>query len=481
MPRVYGVPGKSALAMGDARHQTLLARIVLPMLGCVVLLGLGYLFLTAGNWGAAVVLGAVFMVAISVLNAKGVALKARIRHADTGAEAETVVAEALQALPDRYHVFHDLDFSGFNIDHVVLGPTGLFLVETKSQGGTISERNEELVRNGRRFFKDFVKQCWRQMFALKEYLRDKGQINLPVTPVLCFANGLVETRGPVRGVAVVNVSSLVSYILSRKESVSAASVDACVPFLAVLTGHSMEESVRDRAASVSETGEPLRNPPGIESLRVDRSEEKTYLVPRMAALMLGAVMAYGIYKGAVGLVHFVGDPGPTPVRIAPSTPSSRPPSPAPRPAPATPAPPRPSASFPFTHAVAYASAKNSVPFMVQADHGQHVLLVLYETTSRRLVLRACVRANETLSTMLPRRDLNCVMITGPFWEGMERLFGEEFEARKSLLRVSARQANGPDSVQTTASALLESEAIPGEEAKALVKAAFKGGGGFLKM
>lgn len=51
-----------------------------------------------------------------------------------GFTGERVVGEALnQLLRDGFQVFHDLPFDGFNIDHVVVGPSGVFAIETKTR------------------------------------------------------------------------------------------------------------------------------------------------------------------------------------------------------------------------------------------------------------------------------------------------------------------------------------------------------------
>lgn len=56
------------------------------------------------------------------------------RRLRLGLEGELAVAEELSQLGRAgFHVFHDLPAEGFNIDHVVLGPTGLFAVETKTR------------------------------------------------------------------------------------------------------------------------------------------------------------------------------------------------------------------------------------------------------------------------------------------------------------------------------------------------------------
>lgn len=120
MAQVFGSAGKSAFSMGDTRYQDLLSRIALPMLSLLLLIPVGYYLLTRGHffWGVGVAL--FYVVSIKSLEEAGLKLKKRISHADTGAKAEQAVAEALQELPDDYCVFHDLEFTGFNIDHVVL-------------------------------------------------------------------------------------------------------------------------------------------------------------------------------------------------------------------------------------------------------------------------------------------------------------------------------------------------------------------------
>ena len=232
MAQVFGSAGKSAFSMGDTRYQDLLSRIALPMLSLLLLIPVGYYLLTRGHffWGVGVAL--FYVVSIKSLEEAGLKLKKRISHADTGAKAEQAVAEALQELPDDYCVFHDLEFTGFNIDHVVLGPNGIFLVETKSQTGNITQEHDVLLRNGRKFFKDFLKQCWSQTYSLRDHLNAERLRGLSIKPILCFSRGNVEIRGPVRGVAVLNVGELRPYILSQRGSFPASARDQIIPLLA---------------------------------------------------------------------------------------------------------------------------------------------------------------------------------------------------------------------------------------------------------
>jgi len=57
--------------------------------------------------------------------------------------AEQLVAEELnQLLNTGYRVFHDVPCQGYNIDHVVVGPTGVFAVETNTRRRTKKKGKE---------------------------------------------------------------------------------------------------------------------------------------------------------------------------------------------------------------------------------------------------------------------------------------------------------------------------------------------------
>ena len=79
-------------------------------------------------------------------------LRSRVRLSQ-GASGEREVARILQQIRYKGFVaFHNLPGIGRNIDHVVVGPSGIYAIETKSRGGsgTIDYRgNEELVFAGR--------------------------------------------------------------------------------------------------------------------------------------------------------------------------------------------------------------------------------------------------------------------------------------------------------------------------------------------
>ena len=57
----------------------------------------------------------------------------KLRNLRQALEGEKAVGQFLERLrEDGYHVFHDLVGTGFNVDHVLIGPAGVLTVETKT-------------------------------------------------------------------------------------------------------------------------------------------------------------------------------------------------------------------------------------------------------------------------------------------------------------------------------------------------------------
>src|SRR5690348_16911647 len=55
-----------------------------------------------------------------------------------GAEGEEAVGELLEGLREQgWRVIHDVSFGRGNIDHIIVGPGGIFTIETKSRGGKV--------------------------------------------------------------------------------------------------------------------------------------------------------------------------------------------------------------------------------------------------------------------------------------------------------------------------------------------------------
>lgn len=149
-----------------------------------------------------------------------------------GGRAEERVGEELEGLRSHgFYVFHDVQLPGVgNVDHIVLGERGFFAIETKSHAGHVTTRGGLLLRNGRPFEKDFVKQAWSGCYRLREIL------DADVAPVLLFTDAFVEGRITARGVRVLPLTWVVGEILKYKSRHDRKTVKAAVARLSETIG-----------------------------------------------------------------------------------------------------------------------------------------------------------------------------------------------------------------------------------------------------
>lgn len=208
--------GQDANSSGRAGHSTYmmsLKRAGLAFL-CLAPLVVVLVFFPGVLGGSSLPVVMPVLILVCVLAFKLIAR--RSDRAERGADAEVVVAQLLRGLPKEYHVFHDLVFEGFNIDHVVIGPTGVFIVETKSHRRKVSAKGEALLLNGRPFEKPILNQAWSEAFALRDRLPQINGKPCFVQPLLCFPNAFIEVQGPVKGVIVVGRQFLLRVMTGRR-------------------------------------------------------------------------------------------------------------------------------------------------------------------------------------------------------------------------------------------------------------------------
>jgi len=107
-----------------------------------------------------------------------------------GAEGERLTGRVLRKLPPSYRVLHDLPMprSKANIDHVVVGPTGVFTVETKNYKSGIQIKRGRAYGAGRRL-DHVVQQAKRQATTVA------ASTGSDVTPIVCVHGGGVRVEG----------------------------------------------------------------------------------------------------------------------------------------------------------------------------------------------------------------------------------------------------------------------------------------------
>jgi hypothetical protein len=199
---VYGSPGEAPRVLG-------LLRAFWPLL--LVCLVTGYLLratlpvpvLTLSHIG---ILFFLLAAGTGVLLAWG---DRRLGNYLKGAKGEEWVAHELAFLPRDYSVFNGLRFGGGkqNFDHVIVGPSGVFVVETKNWKGSVEFREGKLYAGGKEPSRPPLRQVKDATAELVAFLDDSGNGGVPVHSVLCFistelpeevmnVNGVVVCTGP---------------------------------------------------------------------------------------------------------------------------------------------------------------------------------------------------------------------------------------------------------------------------------------------
>jgi hypothetical protein len=146
-----------------------------------------------------------------------------------GYEGELVTAQELMKLmPEGNYVYHDFQADKFNIDHIVVGPAGVFAIETKAKSKKMSGDNRKdakAIYNGQVIsFPDFndtkyLDQAKRQAKWLSKWLESSTGEGIDVFPVVSLPGWFVERKAPYDGMYVINPKNFKNVIQSKKKNI----------------------------------------------------------------------------------------------------------------------------------------------------------------------------------------------------------------------------------------------------------------------
>jgi hypothetical protein len=108
-----------------------------------------------------------------------------------GLLGEAEIKQELHSLSDDYSVFQGIVLTKGkgDIDFIVVGPTGIFILEVKSFGGNIEFNGSNLTLNGRLLRgSSLLRQVHGEVWALKNYLQQETGRNSYIHPILVFAS-----------------------------------------------------------------------------------------------------------------------------------------------------------------------------------------------------------------------------------------------------------------------------------------------------
>jgi hypothetical protein len=122
----------------------------------------------------------------------------KLRRLRQAIEGEQAVGQYLERLrEDGYQVFHDVVGNGFNIDHVIIGPAGVFTIETKTWSkpdgrSKITFDGEALNVAGQEPDRNPVVQGKAQASWVRTLLAESTSRQFPVRPVILFPGWFIE-------------------------------------------------------------------------------------------------------------------------------------------------------------------------------------------------------------------------------------------------------------------------------------------------
>ncbi|HEX7071392.1 MAG TPA: NERD domain-containing protein [Rhodothermales bacterium] len=176
------------------------------------------------RWGAAAAAGVGLVLLVGFVNSPKVAAWRE------GAEGERRTARHLDGLADAgFIVFHDRRVPGYggNLDHVAIGPTGVWAIETKSWTGKVEIDGSQLMVRGHPRDKA-VDQVFREATAVQIALGEAlSRLGVTVTPVLCLHRARMPFFAKaVQGVRIASGKQLVGILRTGEARLTPEQVQA---------------------------------------------------------------------------------------------------------------------------------------------------------------------------------------------------------------------------------------------------------------
>ena len=220
MAKIHGIPGEWARVKG-----TVLG--LWPLFLGVFVAGASLaIFLLSPLWGAALFVAALLYIIWSLM--RGLR---RVERFFKGARGEEKVSGILESLPDAYHVFNDFTAGRNHIDHVVVGPGGVFAIETKFWQGKVTVEDGHVLLDGQLPDRSPLAQVIREATLVRYALLKAGWKGL-VTPVLAFASdSFTAHRANLNGTIVINSNELRSGFNTDRVVIPPAELDRLVSLM----------------------------------------------------------------------------------------------------------------------------------------------------------------------------------------------------------------------------------------------------------
>jgi hypothetical protein len=213
---------------------------------------------------------------------------------EQGAEGESATAGVLVGLQPEWIALHDYRWPGrrlANIDHIVVGPGGIFVVDSKNWSGDLRIDGQTLRQNGRSREKN-VAGVADAALAVLELVAAHAHL---VRGVLCFV-GDRPLSGWVRDVMVCSTANLAEMLRTRERVLDAQEVNDIATWLDARLSSASTPAV----SAERRTGEPARRPS-----RTNASQRRAAAAPAGRTRSGGASAKRALLGLLVGLILLI--------------------------------------------------------------------------------------------------------------------------------------------------------------------------------
>lgn len=197
--------GQSDREKAEELWESAMDRLFIVLVGCP---SLGFASLLAHTRHPLFLRLALFAVTAVAVTILGFAILRRVKESwrySLGALGEQVVGRELDSMMlSGYRVFHDVPFGDWNVDHVAVGPNGVFAVETKTRrkspkGKQVTFDGAALIWPGGWVDKASINQAARNAESLSKWILEATQERVTAVPVVALPGWSlgIKNFGPV--------------------------------------------------------------------------------------------------------------------------------------------------------------------------------------------------------------------------------------------------------------------------------------------
>lgn len=152
------------------------------------------------------IITAMTFVALGYYSYKAFTAARKLQHLRLGYACELAVGQELETVVrptgHPYRVYHDIPFDGFNIDHLVVGQTGVFVIETKGRSKPVEDGDKQFkvrYENNALHFPNHVEtkpleQTKAAVESVRRWLSEATGFDVPVAGILVLPGWYVDLK-----------------------------------------------------------------------------------------------------------------------------------------------------------------------------------------------------------------------------------------------------------------------------------------------